>query len=135
MNVYTRRITSLICASGLMFGASATALADEHDNLYLDEVADEAKELSADEVKSDHLEAFLKSSRELTETRKDYTEKMIEADGDENKVAELMKEARDEMARVVEENDLSVSEYQEIGYLIQDDDNLKKKLNQVAADV
>ncbi|KPQ01592.1 DUF4168 domain-containing protein [Marinobacter sp. HL-58] len=133
MNVYTRNIASLMCAAGLMFGASATALADEHDNLYLDEVADKAEELTADDVKSDHLEAFLKSSRELTEARKDYTGKMMEADGDENKIAELMEEAREEMASIVEENDLSVTEYKEIGYLIKDDDDLMDELNKVAA--
>ncbi|MFN2362317.1 MAG: DUF4168 domain-containing protein [Marinobacter sp.] len=133
MNVYTRNFASLMCAAGLMFGASATALAEKHDNLYLDEVADKAEELSADDVKSDHLEAFLKSSRELTEARKDYTEKMMEADGDENRIAELMEEAREEMARIVEENDLSVTEYKEIGYLIKDDDDLMDELNKVAA--
>lgn len=131
MNAYTRYIASLMCAAGLMFGASTAAVADEHDNLYLDEVADDAKELSADDVKSDHLEAFLKSSKALTEARKDYSEKIMEADGD--KAAELMKEAREEMAKIVEDNDLSVTEYKEIGFLIQDDEDLMKELNKVAA--
>ena len=133
MNAYTRHITSMMCAAGLMLGASGTALAGEHNNLYLDEVADKAEELSADDVKSSHLEAFLKSSRELTEVRKDYSERIMETDGDEEKVAELMKEAREEMNRIVENNDLSVTQYKEIGYLIQDDADLMKELNNVAA--
>lgn len=133
MNVYTRNIASLMCAAGLMFGGTSTAFANEHDNLYLDEVADEAEELSAGDVKKDHLEAFLKSSKELTEARKDFTSKMMDAEGDEEKTAELMKEARDEMAKIVEDNDLSVTEYKEIGYLIQDDDDLMNELNEVAA--
>ncbi|MFO7993757.1 MAG: DUF4168 domain-containing protein [Marinobacter sp.] len=133
MNAYIRHITSLMCAAGLMLGASATALAEEHDNLYLDEVADEAEELSADDVENNHLEAFLKSSKALTEARKDYSEKIMEADGDEEKVAEMMEEARMEMASIVEDNDLSVTQYKEIGYLIQNDDDLMEELNNVAA--
>lgn len=133
MNAHTRTIASLLCAVGLTFGASATAVADEHEDLYLDEVASEAEELSADDVEEGHLESFLKSSSELTEVRKDYSDQIMEADGDAEKIAELMKEARDEMASIVEDNDLSVTEYKEIGYLIQNDDDLMEALNKVAA--
>lgn len=126
-----RTITPVLLTLAFFIAMAGPATASEGKKLYDDEIAEEA-ELSADDVKDDHLRDFHKASTKITEIRKDYSEKIREADADEG--ADLQKEAADEMASAVEDTDLSVDEYREIGYLIQNEDKVKDQLNKALAD-
>lgn len=118
-----RRTTSPLIAGVFLLGWGAFAAADQ--SLYENEVADEASDVSADDVDGDMFDRFIDAANEVEEIRAEYAEKVMDAD--EGDRADLMAEAEERMAEAVEDHDLDVSEYQEIGYLLENDDDLQER--------
>lgn len=127
----TKTITSILLTLAFFIAMAGPAAASEGQKLYENEIAEEA-DLSADDVEDDQLRDFHKASTKITEIRKEYSEKIREADAE--KRAELQEEAAGKMGDAVGDTDLSVDEYREIGYLIQEEDKVKDQLNKALAD-
>lgn len=130
MTTDVRTIAALALALGSLAAGGSTAMADNRD-LYENEVANETS-LSADEIENGDLRAFLDASRDMEEARAEYADAIREADS-EQKVAELQDEANTEFVSLVEDTDLSVENYREIGKLIREDTELAERLDKVAA--
>lgn len=114
------------CAA-VAVGAFAPAIAADGADVYEREVAGEANKLSADDVSDGQLESFLEAAREVKTIRSDSVEK-IESDG-----PDAQKEAQEQMAEAIEDSGLGIQEYRELGFLVEDDDDVRGRLNEVVA--
>ncbi|MEX2576254.1 MAG: DUF4168 domain-containing protein [Halofilum sp. (in: g-proteobacteria)] len=120
--------TNLTLAFALMIGMMMPAVADDAADLYEDERASEAESLSVDSISDNQLEGFLEAASEIESIRAEYTEQ-VESEG-----ASAQRSAQDEMVEAVESNGLEVDEYREIARLVADDEDLRMRLNGIAAD-
>lgn len=126
----SRRVTNTLVAGALVLGGSS-AIAAAPDRLYEDEIAEEAGSLEVDDVSDDDLHGFIEAAHEIQKIRASYAQKIRDADGEER--AALQVEAAEKMAEAVEDQGLEVSEYREIGYLLENDADLPDRLDGVAA--
>lgn len=127
---YRKRVTNTLVAGALVLGGGG-AMAASPERLYQDEIADEAGSVDADELTDDGLHGFIEAAHEIQSIRAEYAEKISEAEPDER--AALQAEAAEKMAEAVEDQGLDVSEYREIGYLLENDADLPDRLDRVAA--
>lgn len=123
-------VTNALMAGALVLGSGA-AFADAADRLYHDEIADEAGEISAEDVSDDKLHRFIDAAHEVQAIRSSYAEKI--ADASEEDRSALQAEAVEEMAKAVEDHGLEVSEYREIGHLLESDGELRDRLEPESA--
>jgi hypothetical protein len=126
----SKRVTNTLVAGALVLGGSG-AVAATPDRLYQDEVADEAGSVEADELTDDGLHGFIEAAHEIQSIRAEYAEKVSEAKPSER--AALQAEAAEKMAEAIEDQGLDVSEYREIGWLLENDAELPDRLDRVAA--
>jgi hypothetical protein len=117
-------------AGALVLGGSG-AIAASPDRLYQDEIADAAGSVAVEDLSDDHLHGFIEAAHEIQAIRAEYAGKISEAEPDER--AALQAEAGEKMAEAVEDQGLEVSEYREIGYLLENDADLPERLDRVAA--
>jgi hypothetical protein len=127
----SRRVTNTLVAGALVLG-SGGALAAAPDRLYEDEIAEEAGSLGVDDVSEDGLHGFIEAAHEIQSIRAAYADKIRDAEPGER--AALQAEAAEKMAEAVEDQGLEVSEYREIGYLLENDADLPERFDRVAAD-
>lgn len=116
--------------AGALVVSSGVALADSPERLYQNEVAESADELSVDDLSDEKLRRFLDAAREIREIRREYQERIEEVPSKERE--EIQGNAMNEMARVVEESNLDIAEYRQIGHLVENDDDLAQRLDEVA---
>lgn len=128
-----RTVPAALIAAALTLGASGSALADDGMDLYLDEVADDAGELSAEDVSDEHLENFVIASEALRDVRGERRSMIEELEGED--AQEMVEEAAKAMANSVEATGLSIEEYRQIGYLIRNDDELMERVEEAAGNV
>lgn len=126
----SRRVTNTLVAGALVLGGSG-AIAAGPDRLYQDETADEAGSVEVDELSDDDLHGFIEAAHEIQSIRASYAEKIRAADAGER--ASLQAEAAEKMAEAVEDQGLAISEYREIGYLLENDADLPDRLDRVTA--
>ncbi|WP_083330650.1 DUF4168 domain-containing protein [Halofilum ochraceum] len=127
----SRRVTNTLVAGALVLGGSG-AIAASPERLYQDEIADEASPVEVDELTDDDLHGFIEAAHEIQSIRAEYAGKISEAEPD--KRAALQAEAAEKMAAAVEDQGLELSQYREIGYLLENDADLPARLDRVAAD-
>lgn len=130
MRRYTRRMTNALLASALVMGTGA-AIANESERLYHDEIADEAGELDAADLSDDKLHRFIDAAHEIVSLRRSFARDIRQAAPQDR--PGLLAEARERIAQAVEDNGLEIAEYREIGYLLENDDDLRQRLEAVAA--
>ena len=151
----SRRVTNTLVAGALLLGGSG-AIAASPERLYQDEIADdaavvevaevgpgrvaapiadhaghEATAVEAEELSNDDLHGFIEAAHEIQSIRAEYAGKISEAEAD--KRAALEAEAAEKMAAAIEDQGLELSEYREIGYLLENDADLPDRLDRVAA--
>lgn len=126
----SRRVTNTLVAGALVLGGSA-AVAASPDRLYQDEIAEEAGSVEVEKISDEDLHGFIEAAHEIQSIRASYAEKIRNAEADER--ASLRAEAAEKMAAAVEDQGLDVSEYREIGYLLENDEDLPDRLDAVAA--
>ena len=124
------RVTNTLVAGALVLGGSG-AIAASPERLYQDEIADEATTVEADDLSDDDLHGFIEAAYEIQSIRAEYADRISEAEPE--KRAKLQAEAAEKMAEAIEDQGLDISEYREIGYLLENDDDLPDRLDQVAA--
>lgn len=125
-----RRVTNTLMAGALVLGGSG-AIAASPDRLYQDEIADESGSVEVADLSDDDLHGFIEAAHEIQSIRAEYAEKISKAESDER--AALQAEAAEKMAEAVENQGLEVSEYREIGHLLENDADLPDRLDRVAA--
>lgn len=126
----SRRVTNTLVAGALVLGGSG-AIAAGPERLYQDEIAEEATTVEADGLTDDELHGFIEAAHEIQSIRAEYAEKISEAGPDGR--AALQAEAAEKMAEAIEDQGLELSEYREIGYLLENDADLPDRLDRVAA--
>lgn len=126
----SRRVTNTLVAGALVLGGSG-AIAASPERLYQDEIADEATAVEVGELTDDDLHGFIEAAHEIQSIRAEYAGKISAAEPDERSA--LQAEAAEKMAEAIEDQGLDVSEYREIGYLLENDEDLPDRLDRVAA--
>lgn len=126
-----RTIGNALLAGALALG-SGTALASERESLWLDEMAGGAGEISAFELEDETLHRFIDAAHDVQAIRREYVERIEQARVDER--ADILAEAQEKMAQAIERQGLEISDYREIGYLLENDTDLRDRLDQAAAE-
>ena len=130
MSRKSHAITAMLLLLALALAGTGPAMAGSHHDLYENEVA-ERSTLGSEDIDDDMLAGFYIASRNVAEVRAEYTEQIRNAD--ESDRADLRRQANEGMARVIENADMDVETYREIGYLLHNDDELLRRLNNVVA--
>ncbi|WP_018174192.1 MULTISPECIES: DUF4168 domain-containing protein [unclassified Thioalkalivibrio] len=121
---------SIALALGLALGGAGTVAADD-PHVFEQEWTDDP-EMSAEDVSESDLESFLAAADAAQDIRAEYADDIAEAEGEG--AQELRDEANDEMVAAIEDEGLTVKEYQEIAYLIDNDSDLGEQFAEVAGD-
>lgn len=95
-----------------------------------DTVAEAEAEGSAD-ISDTDIEAFAAALTDVQEIGQTWTQRMQEAE-DQEEIATMREDARDEMAGAIEDHGLTVEEYNEIATAAQDDPELAQRIQQAA---
>lgn len=126
-----RTVSNALVAGALVLGGG-TAVASEREALWFDETASEAGEMSAAELEDETLHRFIDAAHEVQAVRREYAERIEQADAGER--ADIQAEARERMAQAVEDQGLEIADYREIGYLLENDESLRDRLDRAAAE-
>ena len=86
-----------------------------------------APAMQASDISDKKLEKFADSLGEIMEIRQDFTAK-LEKTGDPAEAQQLQQQANDKMMKTVEQNDLSIEEYNAINQAVQSDPKLRDKV-------
>jgi transcription initiation factor IIF auxiliary subunit len=86
-----------------------------------------APAMQASDISDKKLEKFADSLGEIMEIRQDFTAK-LEKTGDPAEAQQLQQEANDKMMETVENNDLSIEEYNAINQAVQNDPQMRDKV-------
>jgi len=130
MRISKRPMTNVLLAGTLIVGAGA-GHAGQIEDLYQDEVGDDAGELGSGDVTDERMHRFIEAAHEVVALRAQYAERIAAADGEDR--AALQAEAGEAMAGAIEAQGLGVAEYRSIGYLLDNDAALRDQLDAVAA--
>ena len=83
--------------------------------------------VEAADISDKKLEKFADSLGEIMEIREDFTAK-LEKTGDPAEAQQLQQQANEKMMNTVQENDLSIQEYNAINRAVQNDPKLRDKV-------
>lgn len=83
--------------------------------------------VEAADISDKKLEKFADSLGEIMEIREDFTAK-LEKTGDPAEAQQLQQQANEKMMNTVQENDLSIEEYNAINRAVQNDPKLRDKV-------
>jgi len=83
--------------------------------------------MQASEISDKKLEKFADSLGEIMEIRQDFTAKLEEV-GDPAEAQQLQQQANQKMMKTVEDNDLSIEEYNAINQAVQNNPQLRDKV-------
>lgn len=86
-----------------------------------------APAMQASDISDKQLESFADSLGEIMEIRQDFTAK-LEKTGDPAEAQQLQQEANEKMMNTVQDNDLSIEEYNAINQAVQNDPKLRDKV-------
>lgn len=125
-----RRSAHRVIGNALLAGAvtlgSGAALAREGESLWFDESAGDHGEISASELEDDRLHRFIDAAHDVQALREEYVERIERAKGAER--PEILADALEKMAQAIERQGLEVSEYRDIGALLESDAGLWDRL-------
>lgn len=122
-------VTLLALALGL--GTAGPALAQDDVDIYENEQAEPADDLSADDLNDDELAAFLEAADSVADIRAESAEEIAEADEDQG---QIIADANERMVEAIEDVGLDTETYRSIGYLFEEDEELAERLNRAAAE-
>lgn len=113
-----RAIGNALLAGAVTLGSGA-ALAREGESPWFDETGGGDGEISASELDDDRLHRFIDAAHDVQAIRDEYVERIERA-----KIAERLEirvNALEKMAQAIETQGLEVSEYRDIGALLESD--------------
>ena len=114
-----------VLATALALGLSGPVLAAEDGT-----AAEGETQMGQEEVTRADLEKFAAAYGEIQSVRAEYGRKLQQTD-DQSKREELKKEGQQEMISAIEDEGLELSEYQQIGRQLNNDKELRSRLQEV----
>lgn len=123
----TKLNTRLVSASfaALLMAAGATQVSAQQASPA--PATQPAPVVEAADISDKKLEKFADSLGEIMEIREDFTAK-LEKTGDPAEAQQLQQQANEKMMNTVQENDLSIQEYNAINRAVQNDPKLRDKV-------
>lgn len=131
MEFHSKYLAAALMAGALTFGTSGAALADDEIHIYYNEIADSAGDLSGDDLSDQDLQLFLFAAQSISDFRAEAQEQLAAGQGD---ASEIIANTDANMVEAVRTAGLEPEEYRQIGYLIQNDADVRARLNRVAGD-
>jgi len=113
---------------GMPLAAHAQGAAEQQDQGAYSEGAAPGAGASAD-IDADTKEKFIAAYGEIRDVQQEYTRKLQNVE-DKGKARELQQQAQTEMVNIVEDNGLSVEEYNQLVGAISNDPELRKEIEQ-----
>ncbi|MFP4393040.1 MAG: DUF4168 domain-containing protein [Desulfohalobiaceae bacterium] len=110
-----------ILVLGLIVCGTAPGWAEGNNNNVFENEIDKDTELQAEDVDEADLVAFVEAAEEVQDIRLEFTKKMHDDEGDEEKLKE---EATQKMREAIEEQGLDEETYRGIAYHVREDDDL-----------
>lgn len=126
----TRRILQTLPVAALcliLAGYTSSALAQEGNG---PSGSDQQQDASVD---SDTLDTFVDAFVAVQEIRDEFASR-LEGVEDESKAQELQEEAQEEMISAVQDQGMSVEEYNEVAMSLQNDPEMLQRVQEMAAD-
>ncbi|GAB6390253.1 DUF4168 domain-containing protein [Stutzerimonas marianensis] len=121
--LYTRLVSSSLLALFMAAGASQVSAQQATPA----PATQPAPAMQASDISDKQLESFADSLGEIMEIRQDFTAK-LEKTGDPAEAQQLQQEANEKMMNTVQDNDLSIEEYNAINQAVQNDPKLRDKV-------
>lgn len=121
--LHTRLVSSSLLALFMAAGASQVSAQQATPA----PATQPAPAMQASDVSDKQLESFADSLGEIMEIRQDFTAK-LEKTGDPAEAQQLQQEANEKMMNTVQDNDLSIEEYNAINQAVQNDPKLRDKV-------
>lgn len=118
---------------GLSLGTASMGALAQQDDIYESEIA-ESTDIAGSDLSDTDLEAFLHAASQVQSIRTSYADMMREAEDAEER-ADLRANAVADMTTAIQFSGIDVETYRAIGYLAQNDDEVKERLDRVAANM
>ncbi len=109
----------------LLMATAVPVFADDGADVYENEVANEAKSLSAEDVTDEQLESYVAAESEIASIRLNHANDIA------SRGVETATEAQDEMAAAIEGHGLTVREYREIAHLVRNDGKVNNRAKRI----
>ncbi|MCQ4322926.1 DUF4168 domain-containing protein [Stutzerimonas stutzeri] len=119
----TRLVSTSLFALLMAAGASQVAAQEASQP----QAPQAAPAMQASDISDKELEKFADSLGEIMEIREDFTAK-LEKTGDPAEAQQLQQQANQKMMETVENNDLSIEEYNAINQAVQNNPQLRDKV-------
>lgn len=120
----TRLVSASLAALFMVAGASQVSA---QQATQATQAPQPAPAIQASDISDQKLEKFADSLGEIMEIREDFTAK-LEKTGDPAEAQQLQQEANEKMMSSVENNDLSIEEYNAINQAVQSDPQLRDRV-------
>ena len=133
MKEHSRLLIAMALAGCLVTGGMSVAIADDQD-VYENEIAS-GTDLQNSDIGDSQLEAFLIAAPQVQDIRASYREMIREAGDDHAEIADLRENAAADMGTAIQFTGIDVETYRAIGYLYQNDDDVRGRINAMAADM
>ncbi len=117
----TRLVSASLAALFMVAGASQVSAQQAT------QATQPAPAIQASDISDQKLEKFADSLGEIMEIREDFTAK-LEKTGDPAEAQQLQQEANEKMMSSVEDNNLSIEEYNAINQAVQSDPQLRDRV-------
>lgn len=122
-----KRFAAVVSASLVATGLAATpALAAQEQPAQGAQSQQQSKNFS-----DDQLQNFASASQEIAGISQDYT-KQLQGAGDADAQQSIREEANQKMVQAVQDNDLEVEQFNQIGQAVQNDPQMMQKVQQMA---
>lgn len=122
-----KRFAAVVSASLVATGLAATpALAAQEQPAQGAQSQQQSQNFS-----DDQLQNFASASQEIAGISQDYT-KQLQGAGDADAQQSIREEANQKMVQAVQDNDLEVEQFNQIGQAVQNDPQMMQKVQQMA---
>ena len=124
MTMLKSRVVSASLLALFMAAGSSQVLAQQASQ---PQVPQTAPAMQASDISDKKLEKFAESLDQIMEIRQDFTAK-LEKTGDPAEAQQLQQQANEKMLETVQNNELSIEEYNAINQAVQNDPRLRDKV-------
>ena len=124
MTMLKSRVVSASLLALFMAAGSSQVLAQQASQ---PQAPQTAPAMQASDISDKKLEKFAESLDQIMEIRQDFTAK-LEKTGDPAEAQQLQQQANEKMMETVENNNLSIEEYNAINQAVQNDPQLRDKV-------
>ena len=109
-------------------GAWAQSGAPEQTTPDAEQPAQQAQMPQSSDFSDEEVAQFAQANQEVQDIQSEYTGKLQDAGGDQEKAADIQQEAQEKMVQAVEDSGLGVEKYNQILQVAQADPDLVKRI-------